>query len=412
MAWAEARPVLSMNILYICHRLPYPPNKGEKIRAFYQLRYLATRHTIHLACLVDEAEDLQYVGALQQYCASIDMVYRPKIAVKLLALRALCTNQPLSVASFYSSALASKVSQRLAVERIDRIVVFSSAMTVYVQHVSGIPKVMDFVDADSEKWRLFADHHPWALSWVYRLEARRLARHEADIARVFDHAIFVTDRDAHILQERVPDRPISVIPNGVDLEYFTPPPNRGTATEPPALVFTGMMDYFPNVDAVNYFCHEIFPLVRKVVPAVQFYIVGRNPTQQVRQLSRQPNVIVTGAVPDVRPYLVQARVAVAPLRIARGVQNKILEAMAMGLPVVGTPAALQGTWATPADGVRMAESPYAFTHELVTLLKEHAWQRQCALQARRYVQEHHQWDEHNARLEALLREMVVAQATA
>jgi glycosyltransferase involved in cell wall biosynthesis len=173
-----------------------------------------------------------------------------------------------------------------------------------------------------------------------------------------------------------------------------------------------MMDYFPNVDAVNYFCHEIFPLVREVVPAVQFYIVGRNPTQQVRQLSRQPNVIVTGAVSDVRPYLVRARVAVAPLRIARGVQNKILEAMAMGLPVVGTPAALQGTWATTTDGVRMAESPRAFAHALVTLLEDHALRRQCGLQARRYVQEHHQWDEHNARLEALLREMVVAQATA
>ena len=190
------------------------------------------------------------------------------------------------------------------------------------------------------------------------------------------------------------------------------PLNRGTVTEPPALVFTGMMDYFPNVDAMNYFCHEIFPLVREVVPAVQFYIVGRNPTQQVRQLSRQPNVIVTGAVSDVRPYLVQARVAVAPLRIARGVQNKILEAMAMGLPVVGTPAALQGTWATTTDGVRMAESPRAFAHALVTLLEDHALRRQCGLQARRYVQEHHQWDEHNARLEALLREMVVAQATA
>jgi len=400
-----------MNILYICHRLPYPPNKGEKIRAFHQLRYLSTRHTIHLACLVDDAEDLQHVEALERYCASIDMVYRPKIGAKLLALRALCTHQPLSVASFYSSALARKVRRRLAVEKVDRIVVFSSAMTVYVHHVSGIPKVMDFVDADSEKWRLFADYHPWILSWVYRLEACRLARHEVEVARFFDHAIFVTDRDAHILQERVPDRPISVIPNGVDLEYFTPPQNKETATEPPALVFTGMMDYFPNVDAVNYFCHEVFPLVREVVPAVQLYIVGRNPTQQVRQLSRQPNVIVTGAVPDVRPYLVQAWVAVAPLRIARGVQNKILEAMAMGLPVVGTPAALQGTWATTTDGVRIAESPRVFARDLVTLLEDHALRRQCGLQARRYVQEHHQWDEHNARLEALLHEMVVAQAT-
>jgi sugar transferase (PEP-CTERM/EpsH1 system associated) len=399
-----------MNILYICHRLPYPPNKGEKIRAFHQLRYLATRHTIHLACLVADADDLQHVEALEQYCTSIDIVYRPKISAKLLALRALYTNQPLSVASFYSSALASKIRQRLAVERVDRIVVFSSAMTVYVQQVSGIPKVIDFCGCRFEKWRLFADYHPWMLSWVYRLEARRLARHEIEVARIFDHTIFVTDREAQILQEHVPGRPISVIPNGVDLGGRRP--LKKTMTEPPALVFTGMMDYFPNVDAVNYFCREIFPFVREVVPAVQFYIVGRNPTRQVRQLSRQPNVIVTGAVPDVRPYLARARVAVAPLRIARGVQNKILEAMAMGLPVVGTPAALQGTWATTTDGVRIADSPRAFAHELVTLLEDHALQRQCALQARLYVQEHHQWDAHNARLEALLCEIAVTSATA
>src|SRR5262245_18413116 len=146
--------VLPMNIFYICHRLPYPPNKGEKIRAFHQLCYLATGRTIHLACLVDEAEDLQYVEALQKYCASIDMVYRPKIAAKLLALRALVTDQPLSVASFYSLVLARKIRQRLAVEQVDRIVVLSSAMAVHVQQVCGIPTVADFVDADSEKWRL------------------------------------------------------------------------------------------------------------------------------------------------------------------------------------------------------------------------------------------------------------------
>jgi sugar transferase (PEP-CTERM/EpsH1 system associated) len=397
-----------MNILYICHRIPYPPNKGEKIRAFHQLRYLATRHTVHLACLIDEPEDVQYVQALEPYCASIDVLYRPKINAKLFALRALCTTQPLSVAAFYSAAFASKIRQRLHAEHIDRIVVFSSPMAVYVQQASQIPKVMDFVDADSEKWRLFADYHPRILSWIYRLEARRLAQYEREVARTFEHAIFVTEREACLLRQHVPDRPISVIPNGVDLEYFTPPQDAGGTTEPPVLVFTGVMDYFPNVDAVDYFCREIFPCVHAIVPAAQLYIVGRNPTRQVRQLSRQSHVIVTGAVPDVRPYLARAWVAVAPLRIARGVQNKVLEAMAMGLPIVGTSAALQGTWATLTDGVRMADSPRAFAREVVTLLEDRALQRQCALQARRYVQTYHQWEVHNARLEALLYEMVVA----
>src|SRR5882724_4008052 len=359
-----------MNILYICHRIPYPPNKGEKIRVFYQLRYLAAQHTVHLACLVDAPEDVQYVKALEQYCASIDAFYRPRIGAKLLALRALCTKQPLSVAAFYSAAFARKIRQRLQAEPIDRIVVGSSSMAVYFQQVSEIPKVIDFVDADSEKWRLFADYHPWVLSWIYRLEARRLAQYEIEVARTFDHTVFVTDREARLLRQHVPERPISVIPNGVDLEYFTPPQDAGGTTEPPMLVFTGAMDYFPNVDAVDYFCREIFPYVHEAVPAAQLYIVGRNPTKQVRQLSRQSNIIVTGAVPDVRPYLARARVAVAPLRIARGVQNKILEAMAMGLPVVGTTSATQGIEGAIGSDYLVADSVGAQVEAIASLLAD------------------------------------------
>jgi glycosyltransferase involved in cell wall biosynthesis len=162
------------------------------------------------------------------------------------------------------------------------------------------------------------------------------------------------------------------------------------------------MDYFPNVDATRYFCREIFPLVREAMPEALFYIVGRNPTRQVRALAREANVVVTGSVPDVRPYLAKARVAIAPLRIARGIQNKILEAMAMGLPVVGTSEAFQGIQATMADGIRIADDPEGFAQEVLALLKDHDLHRLCSHHARCYVECRHRWQNHGARLESLL----------
>jgi glycosyltransferase involved in cell wall biosynthesis len=165
------------------------------------------------------------------------------------------------------------------------------------------------------------------------------------------------------------------------------------------------MDYFPNIDAVQYFCNAIFPLLRKAMPEARFSIVGRHPTQRVKALGRYPNVTVTGTVPDVRPYLSKAMVAVAPLRIARGVQNKILEAMAMGLPVVGTSQAFQGLHVSTGDGVRTADTPEEFAQEVFTLLKDHTLQHQCSLQARYYVQCYHHWQDHGVHLDSILQEM-------
>ena len=164
------------------------------------------------------------------------------------------------------------------------------------------------------------------------------------------------------------------------------------------------MDYFPNVDAVQYFCKEIFPLIRRSRPETQFYIVGRSPTREVRRLADLPNVIVTGPVKDIREYLVKARIAVAPLRIARGIQNKILEAMAMGRPVVGTSSAFQGLRATPADGIRIADHPQTFAEAVLTLLQDQDLHRRCSVLARGYVQRYHQWPDHFAQLELILQQ--------
>jgi sugar transferase (PEP-CTERM/EpsH1 system associated) len=396
-----------MNILYLTHRLPYPPNKGEKIRAFHQIRQLARSHTIHLCSFVDDPADLPHVAALREYCASVEIVYRSNAQTPLLATAALLKRQPLSVALFSRKSLKQKVLQKLATEQFDCIVVSSSSMAQYASFVATVPKIIDFVDVDSEKWRLYAQHHSFPLSFIYRLEAERLARYEEQIVQVFDHSILISEEERRLFQVRVNERPVSVISNGVDLEYFSPNRSSALHAASPIIVFTGVMDYFPNVDAGQYFCREIFPLVRDLVPQSQFYIVGRSPTRQVRELGNQPNVVVTGTVPDVRPYLAQATVAIAPFRLARGVQNKVLEAMAMGLPVIGTSQAFEGIAATEQDGIRIANDPQSFAQRLTTFLrKDTMFGRQAGHQARSYVERYHRWEEQGVKLERLLEEVV------
>lgn len=277
-------------------------------------------------------------------------------------------------------------------------------MAEYVRYVSGIPKIIDFVDVDSEKWRVYANFHSFPLSWIYRLESDRLSRYEVEVAKAFDHSVFVSEKEANLFKQRIKDRGISVIPNGVDLDYFDPDRYAGICSKQTSIVFTGVMDYFPNVDAVKYFCTEIFPLVRESFPEAWFFIVGRNPTRQVKKLGLQHNVTVTGSVPDIRSYLEMAKIFVAPFRIARGIQNKILEAMAMGIPVVGTSEAFQGVKATMSDGIRIADEPKGFAREVLTFLNNPELRQLCSLQSRRYVQRHHQWQECGILLESLLQE--------
>lgn len=396
-----------MKILYLAHRLPYPLNKGEKIRTFHQICHLSRHHIIHLICMVDDPTDLQYVKLLERYCASVTAVYSSKAATMFLAVGALLSQKPLSVVSFYRKQLTREIENLLAVEQFDVIFVSSSAMAEYVLPVSHIPKAIDFVDVDSEKWRLYADYHMFPFSWIYRREANLLAAYEEKIAKIFNCSVFISEQERSLFQQRVNDRPISVISNGVDSEYFSPHELVLSSSDHPVVVFTGNMDYFPNIDAVLYFCTEIFPLVCQTVPETQFFIVGRNPVRSVRELGNQQNVVVTGSVADVRPYLTKAAVAVAPFRIARGVQNKILEAMAMGLPVVGTVEAFKGIAASEQDGIRIANDPESFAQHLTTFLRRDTmFGQQAGRRARSYVERHHRWEEQGVKLERLLEEVV------
>lgn len=396
-----------MKILYLCHRIPYPPDKGDKIRAYHHIAHLARTHRVHLACFADERADLEHVRSLQAICASVDVVYRSPFAARLFALAALPTGRSLSVAAFDSLELRARVRRRLREEQPDILVAYSAAMAQYLEEANGTPRVMDFVDADSEKLREYARLGRFPQSALYALEADRLARYEGRIAATFDASIFISEAEAQIVRPHAPGRDFSIIRNGVDLDVFRPDPD-GARPREPVVVFTGVMGYFPNVDAVTYFAHDILPRVRAEIPAARFAIVGRDPSVAVRRLAQLPGVTVTGAVPDVRPYLSEAALAVAPFRIARGVQNKVLEAMSSGLPVVGTQLAFQGITANDADGVRAADSAEAFAKEVVTLLRDPSLRRDLGQRARRYVEQHHRWEEVGAILEAKLLQLVEA----
>jgi sugar transferase (PEP-CTERM/EpsH1 system associated) len=396
-----------VRILYLCHRIPYPPDKGEKIRAFHQIAQLAQRHEVHLVSFGEHPYDPANAEALRRTCASVEIVHRTDIGAAFAALVAVASGRPLSIAAYDSRALAAAVAARCRATPPDVAIVYTAAMAPYAEDL-GCPRLLDFVDVDSEKWRVYGERLRPPISLLYAFEARRLTAYEARLAASFEHSALISEAEARILAARVPGLRVSVIPNGVDFEYFKPtPPAAGVRSDAaPRAVFVGMMDYYPNCDAVVHFANDILPLVRAEVPSFEFHIVGRQPTARVRALGRLPGVTVVGGVADVRPHLAEALVSVAPFRIARGIQNKVLEAMASGVPVIGTALAFQGIPARVEDGIRIADDPATLAGLLVELARTPSLRAERGAAARAYVERHHRWDVVGAALEEVLERLV------
>jgi sugar transferase (PEP-CTERM/EpsH1 system associated) len=337
------------SLLFLLHRIPYPPNKGDKIRSYQLLRRLSQRYAVHLAAFVDDPEDLQHEQTVRELCAGAKFARISPFWARLRSSRALLGRAPLSLSYYRSSELQRWVATTLSEQGIRRIVVFSSVMAQYVMQAAADPDcraILDFVDVDSDKWRQYSLSKGWPLAALYSRESKALQRFERKAAAVFDLSVFVSRSEAELFRRLAPEsaRRVTFVENGVDTDYFSPqraypnPYREGG----PVFVFTGAMDYWANVDAVTWFASDVFPAIRRHTQAAQFYVVGIRPTEQVRRLAQRPGITVTGAVDDVRPYLAHARAAVAPLRIARGVQNKVLEAMAMARPILVSEQALEG----------------------------------------------------------------------
>jgi sugar transferase (PEP-CTERM/EpsH1 system associated) len=383
------------DLLYLVHRIPYPPNKGDKIRSFHLLKALASKYRVHLGTFVDSPEDLRHVEAVSRYCASCQVATINPLLRKLAALRGLWSGTALSEAFYTHDGLARWCRDVVREHRIERIVVFSSSMAQFVPAGAGASSrsVMDFCDIDSDKWRQYASHRRGLSAWVYGREASLLERRERQIAQDFDDSVFVSEREAAAFRAIAPEAANRVrsVPNGVDVDYFDPRQvhERPAQCDAPYVVFTGAMDYWANVEGVSWFVNAVWPLVRARVPQARFLIVGSKPTDEVIKLGNQPGVVVTGAVPDVRPYLQHANVAAAPLRVARGIQNKVLEAMAMERVVVATESAVQGLDVRPPEDVLVSDQPDEFARSVATALEAASAPRSAA--NRSYVTTRFHW---------------------
>ncbi len=346
------------DVLFLSHRIPYPPDKGDKIRAWAMLDHLARSHRVHLGCFVDDPEDMQHEAFLRKLCASVACIPLDRRRQKLLALARLRPGKPLTMGFYHSATLQRWVRDTLAREDVALQFLFCSAMAPYAR--PGISTVLDMVDVDSEKWTEYASRARFPAKLVWAREGRTLLRAEAAAAAAFDRTLFVSDAECArfaTLAPGVADR-LDWVENGVNLAYFSPEHRFETPfTETgPQIVFTGTMDYWPNEDAVTWFATSILPLLRHIQTEARFTIVGANPTASVLALGQLPGVTVTGRVPDVRPFVAHAAAIVAPLRIARGIQNKVLEAMAMGRPVVATPQAHEGIRAGAGEAILVADT--------------------------------------------------------
>ena len=363
-------------ILYLCHRIPYPPNKGDKIRSFNLLKELTKTYDVYLASFIDDPFDRQYRSKLADYCVDYYCPDLPKLWSKIKGLTAFISGKPITLPYYADRKLARWIKQTIQQQQIDTVLVFSSSMAQYVDfpEYQSMCRVIDFVDVDSDKWRQYAQKQQGVMSWIFQREYRELEKIEQHYCEQFNHSLFVSPDEANMFKSLMPaalSSKIKPLLNGVDVVFFDPSlPVANAEISLPAqyIVFTGAMDYWANVDAVVWFCDEVWPQLHAQNPHLQFLIVGGNPDAKVRELGNRPQITVTGRVHDVRPYIFHAKVVVAPLRIARGIQNKVLEAMAMDKAIVATDMAMEGINAPTSECLAQTDDAVEFAKAINTML--------------------------------------------
>lgn len=386
-----------VRILFLAQRVPYPPNRGDKITTWRLVERLRRRHQVHVAAFAHDADDLTAAGRLHDLGVPTLAVPLDLRAAKLRALPLLLGPTPLTLGVFGSRRMQQAVDE-LAGES-DLAYAYSSSMGAFLERHAALRRVMHFAELDSDKWAQYAARARLPMRWVYAREARTLLDFERRIAHAFDENVLCTPLEQQVFARDIPGASSLVLRNGVDLAAFRPAPQRSEAGH---LVFTGVMDYLPNADGCIWFVREILPRVRARHPSVRFSIVGSRPTAAVRALARESGVTVTGFVERTQDWLERASVSVAPLRIARGVQNKVLEALACGLPVVGTTAATQGVEGAPGSDFLVADEAETFAAHVIGLLDDPDRARELGRRGRAFVEAHHDWERTLEPLDALM----------
>ncbi len=394
------------SILFLAHRLPFPPNKGDKVRSFHFLEHLAARYRVFLGTFVDDPMDWKHVETLRGLCVDMHVEALPRWKKRARSVGGLLRGNALTLGCFQSRGLHRWVAEVIRRQRITRAFAFSSPMAQYVLDYSNVRSFVDMVDMDSAKWGEYARRTPWPVSAIYEREAARLLAYEREIATRSEASIFVTKEEAALFCDAAPECAAKVVAigNGVDSKYFSPSLEFGSpfaAGERP-IVFTGAMDYWPNVDAVSWFARAVLPEIRRRDALARFYVVGMNPNSAVRALASDPGIVVTGRVDDVRPFLKHAQVIVAPLRVARGIQNKVLEAMAMAKPIVVTPPVAAGIAARVGVDLETASDAQEFAEKVLGVMTEPERASRMGAEARSRVLRDYIWPASYAQLDALL----------
>jgi sugar transferase (PEP-CTERM/EpsH1 system associated) len=389
-----------MRVLFVCHRVPYPPKRGGKIRPFNIIRHLHEQgHEVTVASLARSSTEQEEAGGLQSYCTEriVEVVDDRRAWPRMVAW--LPTTRPSSFGYFHSPRLRERINEYWRAGVPDLIFVHCSSVAPYVADLKAGLKILDFGDMDSQKWREYSQHRSCPLSGGYWLEAVKLERTERLLAGKFDLATCTTRAEMESLRALGVTTPSDWFPNGVDAEFFRP---GDVDYEPDLVTFVGRMDYFPNQQAVTRFCAEVLPELQHRRPGTRFEIVGADPPQRIRDLAALPGVTVTGSVPDVRPFVARATFTVAPLEIARGTQNKILESMAMGVPVVCSRQAAGGVDAVPGQHLLAYDDSQQFVAAMLRLLESREERGRFSDAARARVLSNHSWPSSMRRVDALI----------
>jgi sugar transferase (PEP-CTERM/EpsH1 system associated) len=389
-----------MNILYLCHRFPFPPKRGGKIRPFNMIRHLqASGHSVTVCSLARSAAEAEEGRGIAPHCSAFHMGHVSEPIQFARMIVRLPVPVPSSMGYFYSAELAATVKRLLASQRWDLIFVHCSSVAQYVEHVSDTPKILDFGDMDSQKWLEYAHYKPFPLSLGYTLEGQKMLRAEKRLARRFDLCTATTRAEWQTLQDYGTGAATDWFPNGVDAGFFCPADG---AYDADTVSFIGRMDYYPNQECMQRFCDQVWPLLRARRPHMKLLIVGADPSPAMLALGQRPGVTVTGSVPDVRPYIRGSALMVAPLAIARGTQNKILEAMAMGVPVVTSSAAAGGVDAESDLHLLVADTPNDVAAAILRIVEDPAQRVRLATAGRERMLSHHAWSRSMKRLDGII----------
>ncbi|WP_431064391.1 TIGR03087 family PEP-CTERM/XrtA system glycosyltransferase [Methylotuvimicrobium sp.] len=393
------------NLLFLVHRIPYPPNKGDKIRSFHFLKALSQQYQIFLGSFIDDPNDRQYADTVKSYCQESYFESLDPLQSKIKSLTGLLTGKALSLPYYKNPKLQQWVNDVIERHQIRKVLIFSSVMGQYVLNREDLTLIADYVDVDSDKWRQYAEKKKWPENWIYRRESERLLEFEKQLISQAKAGFFVSEQEASLFKTLAPEfeARIGSVNNGVDTDYFSPDHAFDSPYRPESqvLAFTGAMDYWANVDAVKWFAEKVFPAIRKKHPDTEFYIVGSKPTKDVLSLAQIEGVVVTGSVDDVRPFIAYADLVVTPLRIARGIQNKVLEAMAMAKPVIATSMAIEGIPVDDSLNVAIIDDAQPFADRVCEALAQGKGGKRSEGN-RRFVLENFSWQTSTDRLIELI----------